>query len=806
MRINESEEHFRQAFTFAGIGMALVGLDGRWLRVNQALCDLIGYTESELLKATFQDITHPDDLDADLGHVRSLIAGEQNFYHMEKRYVHRDGRIVWVRLTASLVRSASGQPLHFVSQIENITDRRQAETALRESEALTRLFAEHAPAAVAMFDTEMIYLVASAKWLSDYGLQSQSIIGRSHYEVFPEIPQHWKAIHRRCLAGAVESCEADPFDRASGERMWLRWEVRPWYHDDGTIGGIVMFTADITALKELQHQLVERNVALEIETKRAQESERVIREARAATEESARLKARFLANMSHEIRTPMNGVVGMTSLLLDTELTPEQRTLANTVRASADSLLTVINDILDFSKIEAGQLAFNPLPFDLHDPVENSLSLLAERALSKGLEIAHLIDDDVPARLIGDTGRLQQVLINLIGNAIKFTTRGEVMVGVSKVGEKDRCARLRFTVRDTGIGITPEAQARLFQPYVQADISTSNKFGGTGLGLAISRQLVTLMGGEIGLQSTPGQGSTFWFTAEFPIQEGSLPAVPRRIELAGRRALIVDGNATNREVYARQLAAWRVETVAVAGGEEALAALRAGAPFDLALVDLQLVGMTALQLATRVRADPSCAALKLVLLGFIGQALSKHELSAIGVSTFLLKPVRQSQFQETVEKLLAGAASVPPFPAPGTPSLLLAAQPRLRILLVEDNLVNQQVTLGQLQKLGYHADVVADGEKAVQSVRITEYNLILMDCQMPVTDGFEATRQIRAWESERQTRGEQFTVLHIIAITANAMVGDREACLAAGMDDYVSKPLRYLDLAAAIGRAPCTKI
>jgi CheY-like chemotaxis protein len=397
-----------------------------------------------------------------------------------------------------------------------------------------------------------------------------------------------------------------------------------------------------------------------------------------------------------------------------------------------------------------------------------------------------------------------------VGNAVKFTQLGEIVVRVTKEAETaSRRVSLKFSVTDTGIGISPAVQAKLFQPFVQADGSTTRRFGGTGLGLAISRQLVAMMHGEIHVESTEGKGTTFWFTAEFPQQEAAMRVIPRKTNLSGQRALIVDDNTTNREILERQLGAWRCDTVVAADGPEALACVRRAVsinqPFSFAILDMQMPDMDGMELARRLRDEPGCAGLKLIILSSMGRMLNQADLKAAGVSLSLMKPVRQSQLHDAIVSSLSHASRDPfpprPAEAPVLPAKTAEVKP-LRILLAEDNLVNQHVARLQLAKFGYQADVVADGRAALAAVQTKPCDIVLMDCQMPELDGYEAARRIRSWEAERRNAGEQHEPVYIIAMTANAMEGDREACLAAGMNDYVSKPVRAPDLAAAIARAP----
>jgi len=1219
-----SEGQFRGAFDAAACGMALVDLGGRWVRVNRALCEIVGYSEAELLATDFQSITHPDDLDGDLGHVRRMLAGEGDSYQFEKRYLHRGGPVVWVLLSVSLVRDDAGRPLRFVALIEDVTPRRRAEEARRLSESTVRSFYDGSPAmmgvvALSRATDDPVFLSANAATAAFLGVTPEALTGRSASGLrLPRRdlrrwagrlreaetagrPVRFESPYRSCgearvmaatvahIVGTADSApwfsytvedvtaqkrtaagqaaqhattrvladsttleevmprllrgigealgmdlgefwRVDPDGEALGpaENWWTRpgfdpgfaeasrrytfrrgeglpgmvWETgRPaWlgglaqaegfrrhelaarFHlqggiavpvtgHSGLIGVVCFFTRSPLAVDDGLLDVLGtqgRQIGLFIERRRAEEqagdrqrfieavaeaipsilylhdlegdrnlwinsrvaavlgrppseirtaggavvddlihpedvprlraararlrdrgdagvvdveyrarhadgtwrwlrsrelvfrrdeagrgteslgaaedvterklaedkfrvlfekssdahvlfeeqagildcndaavrllrapgraailgaspaalspetqadgrpslekglemmalarrdgvhrfdwwhrrldgepfpcevtltpvevagrkvllavwhdltaryaAQEELRRAKEAAETASRAKGEFLANVSHEIRTPMNGVIGMTDLTLATDLTAVQREYLGLVKTSAELLLTVINDILDFSKIEAGKLELSPAPFALRAALEDTLRALAPRAHAKGLELACRVAAAVPDAVVGDLGRLRQVLVNLVGNAVKFTGQGEILVQAEL--ECDPCPaggspwRVTFSVSDTGIGIDPEKLDLIFAPFEQADNSTTRRFGGTGLGLAISAKLVALMGGgRVSVQSRPGLGSTFAFTAElWPAPEPEAgPGDGPPATLAGRRVLVVDDNATNRLILHEVLVNWGARPEAVAGAAEALAALRrehaAGRHYAAAVLDGMMPETDGYQLAAAVRADPDFAGLPIVLMTSDGLAQGDDAHRPLGVAAWLTKPLRQSELFDALAGAVAAAGDDPT--AAPTPAPTLAPRPApadaaagradgLRVLLAEDHPVNQKVAARLLEGLGHRVVVVGDGRRAVEALAAGGFDVVLMDVQMPVMDGFEAVAAVRAAEAGGRP------VVPIVAVTAHAMKGDRERCLAAGFDGYLSKPIRADDLRAALEAA-----
>jgi two-component system sensor histidine kinase/response regulator len=670
-----------------------------------------------------------------------------------------------------------------------IRERRRAELELKQAQKFLDSVVENLPIPVFIKEASDLRFV---RWnragVELTGYTNEEMLGKNDFDIFPNEAAEFSARDRDVLARGelADIPEELLMTRKHGPRTMHTRKI-PIFDEQGRALYLLGICEDITGRKQAEADL-----------KAAKES----------AEAANRAKGEFLANMSHEIRTPMNGVIGMTNLLLETPLDSEQRDYAETVRASAESLLTIINDILDFSKIESGKLIFESIDIDLRNVVESTLELLAERARAKGLEIGCLIDSGVNIHIKGDPGRLRQVLMNLIGNAIKFTLAGEVFVHVRQKSETESDARIQFEVRDTGIGIDPEAQARLFKPFTQADTSTTRRFGGTGLGLVISRKLIEMMDGRIEVQSEPHQGSTFTFEITLPkqpMEKAKTPLIER--SMSGLRVLVVDDTPTNRRILERQLGGYGIHAQTVPGGFEALEKLREAAnnnePFSLALLDMQMPEMDGLSLAAEIKKDPQIRSTQLIILTSMGMRPAPDVMRELQIEACLMKPVRQTDLISTIRSIVFSHRSSMPRSAEEDQSALSVLTPirNVTVLLAEDNLVNQKVAMRQLEKLGYSIDVVENGRQAVEAYRRKFYDIILMDCQMPELDGYKATGEIRELTVERMSQiGDRRKRPRIIAMTANAMQGDRERCLESGMDDYISKPVQLADLKAVLGR------
>ena len=720
-----------------------------------------------------------------------------------------DGHLTWALLAAGLLAAALGAGWVITAargraRIERLvaartreqsetnerlrreaTERESAQSSLGAHHSLLQAVIDASPTLTFIKDRDGIWILANQTMADIYGLTAQQMVGMSHEELgqrlgLPqaEVERFLEDDQRVIDSGQSMFIAEEPFT-SGGRTRWLQTTKVPILVE-GRGRCVLGVSVDITARREVEAEL---------------------QRAKLAAEAASRAKSEFLANMSHEIRTPMNGVIGMTELALDTALTQEQREYLGTVKSSADSLLVLLNDILDFSKIEAGKLDFETIEFSLRDTVDDTVKTLSLRADQKGLELACHIPPDVPDALLGDPARLRQILVNLMGNAIKFTTSGEVVVQVVVASEGPGDVTLDVSVTDTGVGIPPEKQRAIFTAFTQADSSTTRTYGGTGLGLTISSRLVEVLGGRLSVESEVGRGSTFRFNARFALQTSPpvrAPAIDMEM-LRDLRVLVVDDNATNRRILHDVLVGWHMKPVLTEGGRAALDVLEEAKhrrqPFALVLLDAQMPGMDGFAVADAIKHDPRLVGSMIVMLtssGLRGDAARCREL---GIEAYLTKPIRQADLLGAIRTVIG--------PQPRAEKRRLVtihsvreSQRRLRVLVAEDNAVNQLLAVRLLEKRGHEVVVAATGTAALEALESQSFDLVLMDVQMPEMDGLEATIAIR----ERERAGGSGQHVPIIAMTANAMVGDKEQCLAAGMDAYVSKPLEIAALFATIDR------
>jgi PAS domain S-box-containing protein len=649
----------------------------------------------------------------------------------------------------------------------------------RQTEERHQAFMNHLPAIASVNDEAGRYLYVNQPLSDAFNMRSEDLLGKTIADWMPEAAESNRQHDREVLACGGTMQFDDALHTADGSvRHWLSFKF-PLDAGDGRklIGTVAV---DITARKEWELQ---------------------VQQAKEEAERANRAKSEFLANMSHEIRTPLNGIIGMTDLALETGLNSEQREYMDTVKFSADSLLTLINDILDFSKIEAGKVDLETVDFDLRDNVETTLKTLAVRAHQKGLDLHCEIDAGVPDTVSGDSSRLRQIVLNLVGNALKFTGKGEVKVSVQTESGDANGPNLHFTVSDTGIGIPPEKHSHIFKAFSQADSSTTRKFGGTGLGLTISTRLVDMMGGKMWVESEVGKGSRFHFTLRFPpveAREVQNPSEHSLLTLHGVKVLVVDDSATNRRIMKGILSRWGMNiTLADRGNqafEELSSACTAASPYALLLTDLQMPDMDGFTLVEKIRQQKELSTVAIMMFSSAGQRGDGARCQELGVSAYLLKPIRQSELRGAILRVLSAGDSKAQIPLVTRYNLQDSAAPAvsLRILLAEDNLVNQRLAMRLLEKRGHQVTVAGDGQAAVAAAEKDTFDLVLMDLQMPEMDGFEATAALR----ER----EKGTGIHVpvIALTAHALKGDRERCLNAGMDGYLSKPIRSQELDAIL--------
>lgn len=773
--LRESEQRLQSVLDNTTAVVYLKNREGQYLLVNRCFERLFEISSDRIVGKTDFDVFPHDLAEKFRANDRKVIEADEPI-EFEEQAPHPDGLHTYISVKVPL-RDETGEPFGICGISTDITSRKRAEDEFKRLSAFLDSILENLPIMLFVKDAkELRFERLNRAGEELLGLQHEQLLGKNDFDLFPqEQAEFYVAKDREVLASrALADIREEALSTRHGERIVHTRKI-PILDEHGSPTHLVGVSEDITDLKRAEAEL---------------------RSAKDAAEAANRAKSAFLANMSHEIRTPLTGVIGMADLLMDTSLAPQQREYCQLIRNSGNALLAVIGDVLDFSKIEAGKLELDHHPFRIRDGLGDTMKTMALRARSKNLELVCHIHSDVPEWLLGDATRLRQIVVNLVGNALKFTSQGEIVLTVEMESLGEERATLHFTVADTGIGIPEEKQQLIFQPFEQADTSTTRKYGGTGLGLTITARLVELMGGRLWLESEVGRGSRFHFTAtlDLPAEDMVEPTPAEPIQLHGLPVLIVDDNATNRRLLIELLAKWQMQPTAVEGGNEALVALEsalaAGRPYPLVLLDAQMPQLDGFCLAELIQQRPELVQGSIMMLTSGDQPGDIERCHRLGIAAYLTKPIKQSELFDAILNVV-GAASASPALAAAVPTAIESG-PMLRILVVEDSPVNQTLILAVLEKRGHQAVLAENGREALSAYDREPFDLILMDVQMPEMDGFEATASIR--------RREQAIGVHtpIIAMTAHAIKGDRERCLAAGMDSYLSKPVHPLELFATI--------
>ncbi len=755
----------------------------RKILVNKAdLKNLGAKSEDEVLGKDDFAFYSKEEAEAFYKDDKMVIETGQPVINREEKFIDKEGNLRWLWTSKIPFYNEKCEIIGLIGIGRDITEYKRTQESLQQERNLLRTLIDNLPDLIYFKDKDGRYLLNNKAHLHSLGCERQEdVVGKTTFDFNPpHVAQQYCAMEEEIIKTGkpLTDYEEIAIHKDTGEQRWHLTSKFPIRDVEGNIVGIVGVSRDITVRKKVEEELWKMHEELE--------------QANQELKRASQVKSQFLANMSHEIRTPLNAIIGMTGLLLGTDLNDEQRDFAETIRTSGEVLLSLINDILDFSKIEAQKMELEYQPFELRRCVEEALDLVTPRAIEKNLELTYSMDEGLPSVVMGDVTRVRQVLVNLLSNAVKFTEKGDVNVSITGQLRDHYKFLLHFAVKDTGIGIPVDRQNRLFQSFTQVDSSTTRKYGGTGLGLAISKRLCELMGGTMWVESSgiPGEGSTFHFTivVGLTVEEVTTSDVS---SLIGKKILIVDDNKTNREILVRVTGSWSMKPTAVASGIEALQLFDRGEEFDLAILDMQMPEMDGLMLADEIRKRKTGKSLPLVLLSSLGYREAETDKPRFAAS--LTKPVKPSHLYDALNTVINRQAPVrrrtPEIPMQFTPEI--GKKHPLRILLAEDNAVNQKVALRFLEKIGYRADLAANGLEVLDALKRQTYDVVLMDVQMPEMDGEQATIEIRKqFPPEQQPR--------IIAMTANAIVGDREHYLSIGMDDYITKPVRLEDLVRAL--------